>query len=119
MKTRLRLACGFAAATLASSPFSLAAEKSPPPQFSGPRVQEAKIEFVPADAPEAAEVRLLGPASMPLSSVYPKMAPILMLAALFAGVSGLLILLMPYAAPSTRMPRPSPRPPLPEHMWIA
>ena len=60
MKTRLRLACGFAAATLASSPLSLAAEKSPPPQFSGPRVQEAKIEFLPADAPEAAEVRLLG-----------------------------------------------------------
>jgi hypothetical protein len=37
-----------------------AAEKSPPPQFSGPRVPEAKMEFVPLDAPEAAEVRLLG-----------------------------------------------------------
>ena len=72
------------------------------------------------DAPlPDAEVRLLGPAAVPLRSIYPKMTPILMLSVLFGSVSGLLIVLMPYAAPSARMPSAAPLPRLPEHMRIA
>jgi len=66
-----------------------------------------------------AEVRLLGPAGFPLRSIYPKMTPILMLSVLFGGVSGLLIVLMPYAGTSARIPRPSTFPTVPEHMRIA
>ena len=66
-----------------------------------------------------AEVRLLGPASLPLRSIYPKMMPVLMLCVLFAGVSGLLIVLMPYAGTSAPIPKPTTFPTVPEHMRIA
>lgn len=61
---------------------------------------EAGMRFgtVPENAMADSGVRLLGPAGLPLGSLYPKMLPILALAVLFGGITGLLIVLMPYAA---------------------
>lgn len=84
-------------------------------------IADAGMRFgtVPDASLPDAEVRLLGPADFPLRSIYPKMIPILVFSALFGGVSGLLIVLMPYAGSSARIPSPSTFPIVPDHMRIA
>lgn len=73
---------------------------------------EAGMRFgtVPENPMADSGVRLLGPAGLPLGSLYPKLLPILALAVLLGGITGLLIVLMPYAAPAGSVsPRSSSR----------
>lgn len=61
---------------------------------------------IPSDPLADADVRLLGPATLPLGSVFPKITPILVAMASFGAVTGLLIVLLRRDSGSRTAPGP-------------
>lgn len=64
-----------------------------------------RVGMIPDGSMPDADVRLLGPASLPLGASYPKPAPFLVLIAGIGVMTGLLIVVLPQAAPLRGMHR--------------
>lgn len=77
-----------------------------------------RLGIVPESGMPDADVRLLGPATLPLRSAFPKPGPLLAMLAGLGAVSGLLIVLLPRTAPR-RTPRADRLGRSPERLRIA